>query len=366
MAISKNIKKEFIFDKRQTNIAKGIAILLLLWHHLFFNNPETYDLFSSFFIIKGIPIESLISTIFKVCVAVFLFLSGYGLYISYNSFTKKVINSKNKYNIKYDFVFVKNHLLKLMSNYWIIYIIFVGMGFFFNRNPIEIYNHNFVYFLIDILGLANIFQIPTMNTTWWFISLIIVLYIIYPLIHKIINWSSECLLLVSFFITIFYFLPDITCIRIYFYPFVFGMYFSKNNLFNKLAHQLDNIIKIIIFSVFSLLITLFMKITIFFRSSEIDGFLSLSIIFVSFFIISRIPIISKLLEVLGKHSGAMFMFHTFIFTYYFEDFFYSFNNPLLIFLVTVIICLMISILISFIKRITCYDKLIKYLTQTKI
>ena len=141
----------------------------------------------------------------------FLFLSGYGLYISYNSFTKKVINSKNKYNIKYDFVFVKNHLLKLMSNYWIIYIIFV-----------------------------------------------------------------------------------------------------------------------------------------------------------SFFIISRIPIISKLLEVLGKHSGAIFMFHTFIFTYYFEDFFYSFNNPLLIFLVTVIICLMISILISFIKRITCYDKLIKYLTQTKI
>lgn len=140
MNISKSIKKEFLFDKRQTNIAKGIAILLLLWHHLFFNNPEAYDLFSSFFIIKGIPIESLISTIFKVCVAVFLFLSGYGLYISYNSFTKKVINSKNKYNIKYDFVFIKNHLLKLMSNYWIIYIIFVGMGFFFNRNPIEIYN----------------------------------------------------------------------------------------------------------------------------------------------------------------------------------------------------------------------------------
>lgn len=366
MNISKSIKKEFLFDKRQTNIAKGIAILLLLWHHLFFNNPEAYDLFSSFFIIKGIPIESLISTIFKVCVAVFLFLSGYGLYISYNSFTKKVINSKNKYNIKYDFIFIKNHLLKLMSNYWIIYIIFVGMGFFLNRNPIEIYNHHFVYFLIDLLGLANIFQTPTMNTTWWFMSLIIVLYIIYPLIHKIINWSPECLLLVSFFITIFYFLPDITCIRIYFFPFVFGMYLSKSKLLNKLAHQLDNIIKIIIVCVFSLLITLFMKITIFFRSSEIDGFLSLSIIFISFFIISRIPIISKLLEILGQHSGAMFMFHTFIFTYYFKDFFYSFDNPLLIFLVTVIICLMISIMVSFIKRITYYDKLINYLTQTKI
>lgn len=29
MNISKSIKKESLFDKRQTNIAKGIAILLL-------------------------------------------------------------------------------------------------------------------------------------------------------------------------------------------------------------------------------------------------------------------------------------------------------------------------------------------------
>ena len=26
------------FDKRQTNIAKGLAVLLLLWHHLFFQD----------------------------------------------------------------------------------------------------------------------------------------------------------------------------------------------------------------------------------------------------------------------------------------------------------------------------------------
>ena len=31
MNISTSIKKEFLFDKRQTNIAKGIAILLLLF-----------------------------------------------------------------------------------------------------------------------------------------------------------------------------------------------------------------------------------------------------------------------------------------------------------------------------------------------
>lgn len=28
------------FDKRQTNIAKGVAVLLLLWHHLFYDDPD--------------------------------------------------------------------------------------------------------------------------------------------------------------------------------------------------------------------------------------------------------------------------------------------------------------------------------------
>ncbi len=30
------------FDKRQTNIAKGIAVLFMLYHHLFFDTPEKY------------------------------------------------------------------------------------------------------------------------------------------------------------------------------------------------------------------------------------------------------------------------------------------------------------------------------------
>lgn len=49
------------FDKRQTNIAKGVAVLLLLWHHLFYNNPKNYGKFISVLNINNVPVESVIA-----------------------------------------------------------------------------------------------------------------------------------------------------------------------------------------------------------------------------------------------------------------------------------------------------------------
>ena len=80
-----------LFDKRQTNIAKGLAVLFLLWHHLFFNSPDNYSLFYSMFSIKGIPAESFFADFCKVCVAVFLVLSGYGLHKSWERYCARII-----------------------------------------------------------------------------------------------------------------------------------------------------------------------------------------------------------------------------------------------------------------------------------
>lgn len=84
------------FDKRQTNVAKGIAIILMLCHHLFFNDPKSYDLFSSLCILSnGVPIDSFLADFAKVCVSIFLVLSGYGLYISYSKFIQaNIIDGK--------------------------------------------------------------------------------------------------------------------------------------------------------------------------------------------------------------------------------------------------------------------------------
>lgn len=362
--MSENIqKKEFIFDKRQTNIAKGVALLLLLWHHLFYNDPNNYDMFVSLFNVKGMPIECLIANFCKVCVAIFLFLSGYGLYKSYNSYLTILKNSNNRASVKNDLIYIKNHLLKLLSQYWFVYIIFVSMGFAFGRNPIQIYKGNFLYFILDFFGLANIFNTPTMNGTWWFMSLIILLYMIYPLIHRVLKWCPGILLLSAFAFLLFYYLPDISGFRIYSFSFILGVYFSYKDIFVLIKKQFDTFIKVIFICMLSLFISLWLKAFVFMNGAEIEGFFSSSIILTSFLIISRIPVINLLLEQLGKYSGPIFMFHTFIFSYYFNNFIYSFKYSILIYLVMVVICFVIAVLLSYLQKIVGYDKIINIITK---
>lgn len=61
------------FDKRLTNICKGIAIILMIIHHIF-PGMEGYGLkIGSTWVMAEIAILG------KVVVSIYLFLSGYGL-----------------------------------------------------------------------------------------------------------------------------------------------------------------------------------------------------------------------------------------------------------------------------------------------
>ena len=127
---------DYPFDKRQTNIAKGVATLLLLWHHLFYAHPNVYKRFTSLWMYTdSMPMEAQISRMCKVCVATFLLLSGYGLLKSWESRARRTLGGEQyKMSVKQQLLFVKNHLIKLMSDYWLIFVIFVPMGLCFGFN----------------------------------------------------------------------------------------------------------------------------------------------------------------------------------------------------------------------------------------
>lgn len=73
---------------------------MLLWHHLFYNNPKTFDRFTSLYAFSnGVPAEVYISVFCKLCVAIFVFLSGYGLYCSFNKYFQKNLGEGTKYLI---------------------------------------------------------------------------------------------------------------------------------------------------------------------------------------------------------------------------------------------------------------------------
>ena len=218
-------QEKVLFDKRQTNIAKGIALLLLLWHHLFYNNPEYYSRFISLFPIKGIPMECFIADFCKVCVAIFLFLSGYGLFKSYSTYLNKN-TIKGKVPIKVVVKYIYKHFIKLLSDYWFIYIIFVPLGLFFGHSVLVYFGINPIYYIADFLGLSYLlFEYnATMNATWWFMSMILLFYLLFPFLYRVQKYSSELLLIISVIILFCPLIPDFRQIKLWLCPFVFGMY----------------------------------------------------------------------------------------------------------------------------------------------
>ena len=350
-----------IFDKRQTNIAKGVSVLLLLWHHLFYNNQDNYQLFHSVFIFKGIPVECFLADFCKVCVAVFLILSGYGLCKSWERDSSSMILKKNyKARVKADIIFVKNHLLKLMFSFWFVFIIFVPLSIWLGTPFYETYQGNIVYGIIDFCGLSSLFGTPSVNATWWFMSPIIIYYLIFPILTKILEYCGELLLALSafiLFVPVFYRIPGE--VSIWLLPFTVGMYCSRIELFERLDIRINTYPKKSIFVGCAIISTALIR----YSNTDMDTLFAIVIILCTYFLLSRVPVLNVILERLGKHSGTVFMFHTFIFYLYFKDFIYGFKYSLIIFLILTVICYCVAVGLEYLKKLFRYDRLVHKLTS---
>ena len=89
-----------------------------------------------------------------------------------------------------------------------------------------------------------------------------------------------------------------------------------------------------------------------------DSILSCLLV-MSFKAISIPRVVSRLLEFLGAHSMNIFLFHTYIYYMWFKDWIYSFYNPLLIFMVLLIVCIAISLFLEAVKKLLKFDLLVK-------
>jgi len=352
-----------IFDKRQSNIAKGIAALLLLWHHVFYNNERIINSITPLINTSGTPIVCFFSIFAKVCVAIFCVLTGYGLFKSFSSFAdRNRINGKFK--LTKQFVFVKNHFLNLMSKYWFVYIIFGLLGIAIGASRFTLYEGSILSGIIDFLGLASLFGTPTLNATWWFMYMIIIFYILFPIVYKLFSYSPELVLILSLFLLI---LPPISFVgelQKYQSCFIIGMYISNYNLLERISVKLGSTPKRFSVCIVGLLTTAYFRFDMF-NSNKYDAFFAVIIILTSFTILSRIPILNRALEEIGKYSALIFMSHTFIYAYYFRNFIYWFKYPPLIFVVLTAISFGVAKLLDWIMKITRYNKLFELLTREK-
>lgn len=338
---------------QDTNVLKGLALLLLLWHHLFYKTNGLFEDFTLF----GYGIANQLGIFSKVCVAIFVFLSGYGLIRSNKS--KSVI------------IFYRKRFVKLFANYWFIWLIFVPLNIFcFGYSLEQVYNTQIVpKLIIDFVGMASLVGTRTMNATWWFYSCIIILYALFPIIYRGGYRYLLCLLIAL----ILPFVPSfklIEPIRYYLLPFVMGIICGDNRIgFHQSSIKLLNKISLIfrgystnfdicILFVFFLLTALLRNISQY--SLLVDSFLAL-LIYLLYINLNLSTKLKRALAFLGKHSFNIFLFHTFFYYYWFKNLFYSPTNPILIFLLLLLVTLLVSLVLEYVKEKIGFNKVVSKL-----
>jgi hypothetical protein len=92
-----------------------------------------------------------------------------------------------------------------------------------------------------------------------------------------------------------------------------------------------------------------------------DFFLVLSVVLWVYLFLSKLPVLSDILAVLGKYSMNIFLFHTFIRGRWFVDYTYSFRYFLLILLMLLVESLLFSVVLEAVKKYSGYNRLIQKL-----
>ncbi len=148
------------FTLEHTKIAKGIAILLMVYVHLF-AIPERMD--NDYYLVLnifGTGVQQHIAIFTRVCVCIYVFLSGLGLYYSLIKFDS-IISMYKK---------VFKHALKFMINYWIIAFFVYTIGFCF---------FDIVFDFWDIYKV--IFGISDFVSEWWYVPMYMVMLFYAPI-----------------------------------------------------------------------------------------------------------------------------------------------------------------------------------------
>lgn len=350
------------FSIQDTEIQKGIALLILIALHLFYRSEPAWQLFDYTSIVDGKPWITTLLKNGKICVDIFVFLSGYGLNESFNKKTKTLKDGS------FELRFVIAHLFKLYISFWFIFFAFLIIGQFIGKiNMTDVYGSGFsglMSLIIEMFGLRDILfewlHTGTINVTWWYMSLIVICYILFPLIKRIM--AKFTYLPLTAFLLLNAYAPYASYRQIstgaFFYlsAFALGMLCSEKGLMDKLINLRMKQSHKIIYSI------LLVGITYIFcyydrYNGELPHAISI-IILVNVLFIEKNALLANIKQLpafIGTHSANIFMFHTFI-LFWFESKVYQFGNPFIIWFSFLIVLLLISILIEYVKKkIKLYD-----------
>ena len=364
------------FTKEHTMQMKGIAIIILLFHHCFLNAQRwatvPYEKLATtkgwgYYPISFAPFSShtiqYLASFSKICVAMFVFMTGYGMWISYESQKKKTTMSN----------YIKKRMVTLMTGFLIIFVVTETLAIPTGRF-IEVYGHDFrsvVYMIIDALGLAKLLGTPLFCLTWWYMSLAIVLIMIFPFVHSIMEKYQWIVVVASIIVPRACGFGQSTDLFRYLLAYTLGMYFAQHDLLARIKEKFME--QNVAGKLLSLIVSLIgLAVIIKCRQNAWigwkyldfwDGFAAMYVIVISYIYILNGKWIVKGLGFLGKHSMNIFLIHSFYRDVFFHEFTYSFYYAWLDYIVLMAISLVTSIVLEWFKKLIRYEKFIDWVKR---
>ena len=320
-------------NKETSTIIKGIAILMMLFYHLF-GRDDLGDLCTLLLYIGNTPLVKYLS---NACypVSFFMILSGYGLTYCYK---------RNQFSLSIQ----SKRIMKLYVHYWLVLLIFVTIGHFIKP---DIYPNNLIHVLINIIGIDCTyngeiwFLLPyaiISMLSWWIINFV------YNLNDKRKIFITQVVYSVIFLIAryIGYHLPENELLATLLIQLVYivqlTFYFSLGILLFRLLENEPTALKAVKPTKYFIIIIALFIIKSMIKVTIADGLYA----FIIIFCISHLQLhrfFHKVFYKLGRHSMPMWMTHTFFAVYLFQDFVYGFKYPLFIWLVLIALSYLASI-----------------------
>lgn len=138
------------FSKQNSLAIKGVAIMMMLWHHCFLSGRfENYTI--SFWPLSQSQVVN-IADFFKICVSLFAFVSGYGLFLSF-----QVCKKQHRGVTQW----LREKLVRTLSGYWFVVVLAWIVCTILDNRPYTVYGfadskYAGVWMMcVEFLGLSN-------------------------------------------------------------------------------------------------------------------------------------------------------------------------------------------------------------------
>ena len=325
--------ERYQFTKDDTTLMKGLAILLMLAHHLWgFGDRLVSELPMISVTARGMEFTGLIGGYGKICVSMFMFLGGFGTYLWY---TREKADWFSK-------------IRKLYLSYWKVFFVFVPIGFLLtiirgggqrDYCADTVICHVFdefhlSQFLANLIGIASDY-----NREWWFFGSYLAVLAAFPIIVELIRRNSfgiNLWIVCLYQILSMYVFPALLSEQ--YFPalegswlyralicqsapwaacFWCGCVFAKDHLLERLRKHLDPsgflhpVIAVVV-------LTGIFMLRQFVVGAELDVFYVPFMCVYATLLADKMGILKKVVLELGRQSTNMWLLHSFLIYYFYE------------------------------------------------